>query len=102
MRFIALASLVMLAAAAPAVPVTAQSTQQDAVPAAETATTAGTANPDDQRIRCRRMGTTGSLVRRERVCKTVGEWRRLGDRGNDTTRELMQDAARCASGCGGG
>lgn len=43
----------------------------------------------DQRIKCRSMEVTGSLARRERVCKTVGEWRRLTDLGNQNARDIV-------------
>ena len=70
-------------------------------PAAAPATPA-TPNPDDQ-IRCRSIPVTGSLVRRERTCKTVREWRRLADRGNDVAREAVGAGSMCSSGtCGGG
>ena len=84
MRFLALA---LLLAGTPAL---AQSTPAPApTPAPPTSAT-----PDpDQEIRCRRIEVTGSLARRERVCKTVAEWRRLGQAGNDTARDIV-DASR--------
>lgn len=59
-----------------------------AAPAAAPAAPAAPTNPDDV-IRCRSMEVTGSLARRERVCKTVGEWRRLADRGNENARDIV-------------
>lgn len=61
---------------------------QTAAPAATSATPPAQTNPDDV-VRCRSIEVTGSLARRERVCKTVGEWRRLADRGNDNAREII-------------
>ncbi len=58
------------------------------------------ADAGDQRIRCRRMPITGSLVRVERVCKTVAEWRRLSDRGNDVVRQQFENGLVCAGGDG--
>lgn len=67
---------------------------QTVEPLVVTAPAPATAPADpDQEIRCRRMAVTGSLARRERVCKTVGEWRRLGERGNDNARDII-DASR--------
>lgn len=58
---------------------------------------------DDQRIRCRRIPITGSLVRVERVCKTVAEWRRLSERGNDLVRQQHENGLVCTGGeCRGG
>lgn len=96
MRLLAIASIAIIAIA-PVTPIAAQST-------ASTASTS--AAPDDeaeQQIRCRRIAITGSLVRRERVCKTVAEWRRLSDRGNDNARAQMDEGRVCAGGsCGNG
>ncbi len=53
------------------------------------ATAATPAQDPAQRIVCRRVEVTGSLARRERVCKTAAEWQRLGDRGNEMARETV-------------
>ena len=50
---------------------------------------ADTKSDPDQEMVCRRIAVTGSLVRKERVCKTQGEWRRLADRGNAVAREIV-------------
>jgi hypothetical protein len=70
---------------------------QTSAPAATPATPPAQTNPDDV-IRCRSMEVTGSLARRERVCKTVGEWRRLADRGNDNAREIIDHSRGRPSG----
>ncbi len=44
--------------------------------------------PDDI-VRCRRIAVTGSIVRKERVCRTVGEWRRMGEYGNGIARGIV-------------
>ena len=96
MRLLALASIAIIASA-PVAPIAAQPT----APVADS--NAAPADDADQQIRCRRIPITGSLVRRERVCKTVGEWRRLSDRGNDVARAQMDDGRVCAGGaCGNG
>lgn len=96
MRLLAIASIAIIAIA-PVTPIAAQST----APAASTS--AAPDDSSDQQIRCRRIAITGSLVRRERVCKTVAEWRRLSDRGNDNARTQMDEGRVCAGGsCGNG
>ncbi len=79
----------------------AQGAPGGVVTAAPSATPA--ADSDETTIRCRRLEVTGSLVRKERVCKTVAEWRRLSDRGNDNARDTMDRVGQiCAGTCGGG
>ena len=96
MRLFAFASMAIIAIA-PITPIAAQST----APVADSSV--APADDADQQIRCRRIAITGSLVRRERVCKTVAEWRELSDRGNDVVRQQMENGRQCAgSGCGGG
>jgi hypothetical protein len=84
MRLIALASLAIIALA-PVTPTAAQTTPPVA------SSSVAPANDADQQIRCRRIEITGSLVRRERVCKTIAEWRRLSESGNDLARRMVQD-----------
>lgn len=97
MRLSALCSIIVIAVA-PIAPAAAQD-----APTAPVASTATPANDADQQIRCRRIEVTGSLVRRERICKTVAEWRRLSDRGNDVARAQMDNGRVCAGGtCGNG
>lgn len=92
-----LAALVLVAAVATA-PATVSAQQ------ASTSTPAASQpSDDDQRIRCRRIPVTGSLVRVERVCKTVAEWRRLSERGNDVVRQQHENGLICSGGeCRGG
>jgi hypothetical protein len=57
------ASLILVAPAVPALATT------DAAPAAEKL------DPKDPNyLRCRKIGVTGSLVKKERICKTNAEW----------------------------
>lgn len=58
--------------------------QAAALPAASSAAT----DPNEE-VRCRRIEVTGSIVRKERVCKTRGEWRRLADSGNGVARSIV-------------
>ena len=88
-----LSPLLLLAIAAPALAQTTPATPPPAAPAAP----ASAPNPDDQ-VRCRRMAVTGSIARFERVCKTVGEWRRLAQNGNDAVRATMEYSTSRPSG----
>lgn len=56
------------------------------------ATPAALPDPNKEMV-CRRIEVTGSLARKERVCKTRGEWQRLGDAGNRTASDII-DASR--------
>ncbi|WP_199555720.1 hypothetical protein [Sandaracinobacteroides hominis] len=50
--------------------------------AADTTSPAPAANPDAKdpdAIRCRRIQVTGSLVKKEKVCKTNAEWNKISD-----------------------
>lgn len=91
MRFMVVAGIALLfaplATAQPAAPVT--STAADS---------ADSASDPDQQIRCRRMPVTGSLVRRERICRTIAEWRRLSDIGNDVARQQAENGLICSGG----
>lgn len=50
-----------------------------------------TVSDADQDIRCRPVRVTGSLVKKGKVCKTLAEWRRMTDTGNDLARRLVED-----------
>lgn len=54
-------------------------------------------DPNDK-IRCRKVAVTGSLIKAEKVCKTVGEWRRLSERGNDVARAQWENGLICSGG----
>jgi hypothetical protein len=108
------AALFLLSALAVAAPVTgvalAQSGSSSATPVTVATNTAPpparnvrpTDDPD-QRVRCRSIQATGSLVRRERVCRTVAEWRRISQSGNDRARDVVGTGTVCSGGqCGNG
>jgi hypothetical protein len=42
---------------------------------------------------CRRIEVTGSLARKERVCKTRLEWRRISDSSNSRARAIVEYSA---------
>lgn len=62
-----------------------------------TAKTEGTSVPEsqlpdpDQKIKCRRVDVTGSLVKKGRVCKTVAQWRDIYTNGNDNARSMVEN-----------
>lgn len=49
-----------------------------------------TADPD-QKIKCRRVDVTGSLVKKGRVCKTIAEWRSIIGNSNELARKMVED-----------
>lgn len=53
---------------------------------------------DDNRVRCRRVEVTGSLVKRGRVCRTVREWRDSSSNGNDNARKMIEESTTRSGG----
>ena len=53
----------------------------------ETSTPTTAAEPE-QKIKCRKVQMTGSLIRKGKICRTVAEWKRLQQLGNDHARTL--------------
>ncbi|MBA4780503.1 MAG: hypothetical protein A2792_15155 [Sphingomonadales bacterium RIFCSPHIGHO2_01_FULL_65_20] len=57
---------------------------------------------DDNKIRCRKIESTGSLIKKSKVCKTVAEWRMISTKGNQNVRDLVESGQICAGGpCAG-
>ncbi|MDI1296545.1 MAG: hypothetical protein PSY12_11790 [bacterium] len=44
---------------------------------------------DPNAVRCRRLDVTGSLVRKERICKTNAQWRAIGEQQNRDADDLI-------------
>jgi hypothetical protein len=44
---------------------------------------------DPNATRCKRLDVTGSLVRKERVCKTNAEWRKVSEQQNRDADDLI-------------
>lgn len=42
----------------------------------------------DQQIKCRKYTASGSLVRKVKMCRTIAEWRKAAQAGNDAAREI--------------
>lgn len=61
-------------------------------------------NSDDNKIRCRKIEITGSLVKKTKVCRTVAEWRSMTDKGNRNARDIIESGNVCTGGpaCNGG
>lgn len=95
MRVLAL----LLVAAATSVPAYAwmQAESPPATVPAETQVSTDPADPDN-RVRCRRVEVTGSLVKRGRVCRTVREWRTISENGNYNARKMIEDGTSKQSG----
>ena len=81
MRFIVLAAVV---ASFVAVEPAYAKNEGTAVPESQTA------NPD-QKIKCRKVEVTGSMVKKGRVCKTIAEWKNIISNGNENARTLVID-----------
>lgn len=62
-----------------------------------TPTSATVAKGDDE-VRCRRIEVTGSIARKEKVCKSIGEWRRLSESGNSVARAVVEYSTSRQSG----
>lgn len=45
---------------------------------------------DPNAVRCRSIKVTGSLVKRERICRTNAEWRTSSDRENRDAENLIE------------
>lgn len=53
--------------------------------------TAAPADDPDQKIKCRKIEVTGSMVRKGRVCRTVAEWRATQESHNYAARRMVED-----------
>jgi hypothetical protein len=85
MRILAIA-IVSLSIMAPAYALTAQPGAPEAPPSDTTKAADG-----DDRVVCRRVDVTGSLIKRGRVCRTVAEWRRITENGNYNARKMVDE-----------
>jgi hypothetical protein len=56
-----------------------------------TTATAAPATDPDQKIKCRVVEVTGSLVRKGRVCKTIAQWKAIIGNGNALARTMVED-----------
>lgn len=91
MRALAI-TIVALSLAVPAYALTMQQTATEPAPAATTSAEPVDPNDPNQRVRCRLVEVTGSLVKRGRVCRTVAEWRRITENGNYNARKMVDES----------
>lgn len=55
----------------------------------------------DQVIKCRKYQAPGSLVRKIKTCRTIAEWRRLRQAGNDAARSIVGENVCSGGECRG-
>lgn len=55
----------------------------------------------DQKIKCRKYLAPGSLVRKVKTCRTVSEWRKSAQAGNDAARHIVGENVCSGGECRG-
>lgn len=55
----------------------------------------------DQQIKCRKYISSGSLVRKVKVCRTIAEWRKAAQVGNDAARAIVGENLCSGGDCRG-
>ena len=92
MRTLAILTIAaFVAAPALAMADTAAVTTSGTAADAPTATTPEKNSADpDQRVRCRVLRETGSLVKRTRICRTVAEWRESRNNAEGISRDYVE------------
>ncbi len=61
-----------------------------AMPGAASAMQAKTAEKQPDKMVCKKVGETGSLVKKTKVCLTRSQWERSATRGSEYSRELQE------------
>jgi hypothetical protein len=70
--------------------------------AAQVATAPATVSSDpDQQIKCKKFAAVGSIIRKVKVCKTLAEWRRAQQAGNDAARAIVGENVCSGGECRG-
>lgn len=54
-----------------------------------------------QQIKCRKFSAVGSIIRKVKVCKTLAEWRRTQQAGNDAARAIVGENVCSGGECRG-
>lgn len=80
-----------LAQAPASAPVTAPATASASQDNPGTLAPDATLSKADNAMRCRTVRVTGSLVKKGKVCKTLGQWRKMTESGNELARRLVED-----------
>jgi len=55
----------------------------------------------DQQIKCKKLAAIGSIIRKVKVCKTLAEWRRAQQAGNDAARAIVGENVCSGGECRG-
>ena len=55
---------------------------------------AGLESADPNYIKCRKTEVMGSLVKKQRTCRTNSQWKDAAALGNESTREMVEGFAR--------
>jgi hypothetical protein len=55
---------------------------------------AGLESSDPNYIKCRKSEVMGSLVKKERICRTNAQWKEAAALGNEGTRDMVEGFAR--------
>ncbi len=61
---------------------------------AQNVSPAPAATDPDQKIKCRRVEVSGSLIKKGKVCRTVAEWKVIMDNGNRVARAIVEEGAK--------
>ena len=64
-------------------------------------TTSDISADPDQKIKCRKSLAPGSLVRKIKTCRTIAEWRRVIQAGNDAARTIVGENVCSGGECRG-
>jgi hypothetical protein len=94
MRFVTIVAFAL--AVCPAVAAYGQSgvSPSDMSPSQIKAHNAGLDPADPNYIKCRKSEVMGSLVKKQRVCRTIAQWKETSALGNEGTREMVEGFAR--------
>jgi hypothetical protein len=98
MRFVSIA-LSVLTLAVPAAAVHGQATPQMS-PSEVKAHNAGLESSDPNYIKCRKADVMGSLVKKQRICRTNAQWKEASTLGNEGTRDMVEGMARSGGSSG--
>ena len=96
MRFVAILALSLLAAtSAVAADVQLVSKPPSEMSSSEIKThNSGLASTDPNYIKCRKSEVMGSLVKKQRTCRTNEQWKQANALGNEGTRDMVEGFAR--------
>jgi hypothetical protein len=102
MRFVSIVAL-SLVAATPAVAADSQPPSQSPSqmsPSDIKAHNSALASTDPNYIKCRKSEVMGSLVKKQRVCRTNEQWKQASALGNEGTRDMVEGFARSGGSSG--